>query len=365
MTETVRIKKITSRLVAVPLAEAIPNPFLGDRTQFASLMIEVHASNGATGFGYASIESVRMVRAVQCIIEDLERLIKGKDPLCRSQIYETMWRATVDLLHDGAVNLALTAIDVALWDMGAKMANQPLWKYLGGFRDKQPLYASWQLWRHQDSARWEKDAQAFVDAGHRAMKLRLGVTQSPAEDRAKAKLVRDVVGPNVALMVDALWGLTVNQGIRMAQMLGELDYTWLEEPVREGDFAGLAQVRAAQAVPIAAGERISRFGQLKDLIPGINHVILDAHHLGGITPWLRAAHYCESLNIPISSHSHPFTHMHLLASNRCGAWVEYMPWWDPLFIDPPQPVKGCFEMSDKPGLGLTLNEKNLRKFTVK
>jgi L-alanine-DL-glutamate epimerase-like enolase superfamily enzyme len=165
-------------------------------------------------------------------------------------------------------------------------------------------------------------------------------------------------------MVDALWGLTVNEGIRMARMLGELNYAWLEEPVREGDFAGLAQVRQAQALPIAAGERISRVGQLKELIPGINHAILDAHHLGGITPWIKAASELESLNIPISAHSHPFTHMHLLASNRCGAWVEYMPWWDVLFEDPPQPVDGAFELSDAPGLGLRLNEPNLRKFAL-
>lgn len=362
---TLAIDRITTKIVAVPLDEPIANPFLGDRTQFASLMVEVHTKDGATGFGYASIESARMVRAVECIIQDLEVLIRGMDPLRRSAVYETMWRATVDLLHDGAVNLALTAIDVALWDLGAKLANQPLWKYLGGFRDKQPVYASWQLWRHHDNDRWAKDAQKFVDSGYRAMKLRLGVTRSLAEDRVRAKLVRDIVGPDVALMVDALWGLSVNQGIRMAHMLGELDYAWLEEPVREGDFGGLAQVRAAQALPIAAGERISRYNQLKELMPGINHAILDAHHLGGITPWLRAAHLLESHNIPISAHSHPLTHMHLLASNRCGAWVEYMPWWDVLFEDPPQPINGVFEMSDKPGLGLTLNAANIKRFEIK
>jgi L-alanine-DL-glutamate epimerase-like enolase superfamily enzyme len=362
---TLKIKRITTRVVAVPLDEPIVNPFVGARTQFATLLVEVHASDGTRGFGYASIESVRMVRAVECIIQDLENLIKGMDPLRRAQVYETMWRATVDLLHDGAVNLALTAIDVALWDLCGKLAEQPLWKLLGGFRQKQPVYASWTLWRHQSADRWQEDAAMLVKRGHRAMKLRIGVTRPFDEDAQRAKLVRDVVGPDVDLMVDALWGLTVNQGIRMARMLGELNYAWLEEPVREGDFAGLEQVRACQALPIAAGERISRIGHLKNLVPAVNHVILDAHHLGGITPWLKAANELESLNIPISAHSHPFTHMHLLASNRCGAWVEYMPWWDALFVDPPQPVNGAFELTDAPGLGLVLDEKAIRKFQIK
>jgi L-alanine-DL-glutamate epimerase-like enolase superfamily enzyme len=359
-----KIDRITTRIVAVPLDEPIINPFVGARTQFASLIVEVHASDGTSGFGYASIESARMIRAVQSIIEELDLLIRGMDPMCRSLVYERMWRSTVDLLHDGAVNLAMTAIDVALWDLFGKLASQPLWKILGGFRQRQPVYASWQLWRHQSDERWQQEAERFVRQGFKAMKLRLGVTRSFEEDARRARLVREVVGPDVALMVDALWGLTVNEGIRMARMLGELNYAWLEEPVREGDFAGLAQVRQAQALPIAAGERISRVGQLKELIPGINHAILDAHHLGGITPWIRAACELESLNLPISAHSHPFTHMHLLASNRCGAWVEYMPWWDVLFEDPPQPVDGAFELSDAPGLGLRLNEPNLRKFAL-
>lgn len=360
-----RIERITTRVVAVPLDEPIINPFLGARTQFATLLVEVHTSDGATGFGYASIESVRMVRAVEAIVHDLEVLIKGLDPLRRAFIYEHMWRSTVDLLHDGAVNLALAAIDVALWDLCGKLAGQPLWKLLGGFRQKQPVYASWTLWRHQSNDKLESEAAKLVSLGHRAMKLRLGVGRTLAEDRVRAKLVRDTVGPDVAIMVDALWGLSATEGVRMAHMLGELDYAWLEEPVREGDFAGLSHVRAAQALPIAAGERISRMPLLKSMIPAIDHAILDAHHLGGITPWLKAAAEVETCNLPISAHSHPLVHMHLLASNRCGAWVEYMPWWDALFIDPPQPRDGMFHMSDAPGLGLVLDEAAIKRFEVK
>lgn len=253
---------------------------------------------------------------------------------------------------------------MALWDICGKQAGQPLWKLLGGFRDQQPVYASWTLWRHQDNDRLQSEAAMLVQRGHRSMKLRLGGGRTLAQDQERAALVREVVGPDVAIQVDALWGLTATEGVRMARMLGELGYAWLEEPVREGDFAGLAQVRAAQALPIAAGERTSRVALLKDLIPSVDHVILDAHHLGGITPWMKAALELETLNLPISTHSHPFVHMHLLASVRTGAWVEYMPWWDALFLDPPQPRDGAFHLGDAPGLGLEIDEAAVKRFAV-
>lgn len=358
------IERITTRLVAVPLAEPIVNPFLGSRTQFATLLVQVHSSDGLVGLGYASIESVRMLKAVNEIVMDLEAVIKGQDALRRALVYERMWRATVDLLHDGAVNLALAAIDVALWDLCGKQAGQPLWKLLGGFRDKQPLYASWTLWRHQSNDKLQSEAEMLVAKGHRAMKLRLGGGRKLAEDRERAALVREVVGPDVDILVDALWGSTATEGVEMARMLGELGYAWLEEPVREGDFGGLAHVRAAQALPIAAGERISRMALLEQLMPAIDHCILDAHHLGGITPWMKAAMALDARNLPISTHSHPFVHMHVLASVRTGAWVEYMPWWDVLFTNPPQPIDGAFHLSDAPGLGLELDEAALRRFAV-
>ena len=104
--------------------------------------------------------------------------------------------------------------------------------------------------------------------------------------------------------------------------------------MREGDFAGLARVRDVQALPIAAGERVSRVSGIAALLPAVDHVILDAHHLGGITPFLKAAAAVENANLPVSAHFHPMVHMHLLAGKRTGAWVEWMPWWNKLFVDP-------------------------------
>ncbi len=360
----IAIEKITTRIVVLPLDRPIQHAYLGARTQFATLIVQVHTSDGCVGFGYASIESVPMVSAVSCIVQGLEPYLKGQDALRRESLYERMWQLTVDLLHDGAANLALAAIDVALWDIAGKQAGMPLWKMLGGFRQTVPAYASWTLWRHMTLAELEEEGSDVMAKGFRAMKLRLGGNRSLAEDIERAKALRMAVGQDAVIMVDALWGLTVEQGLRLAHALAELNYAWLEEPVREGDFTGLGRVRAAQALPIAGGERISRVTGIPSLAAEVDHAILDAHHLGGITPWLKAAAAIDTYNLPLSAHSHPAVHMHLLAAVRTGAWVEFMPWWDLLFIDPPRPCDGMLHLGDKPGLGLELDHAAIARFAV-
>ena len=358
------IERITTRFVSVPLPDPIKHPFLGSRTRFSSLLVEVHTADGLTGFGYASIESVRLISAINEIIRDLEAPLRGLDALCHEFVWERMYNLTVDVLHDGAANLALAAIDEALWDILGKRTGLPVWKLVGGFRDKVPAYASWTLWRHMTNAQLEAEAAKVAASGFRAMKLRLGGGRPLAEDVERAKLVRAAAGPGAALMVDALWGLTATEGMRMAEALGALGYAWLEEPVREGDLAGIARVRSVNALPIAGGERVSRVGGVAAQVAAVDHVILDAHHLGGITPWLKAAAQVESANLPLSAHSHPAIHMHLLAGKRLGAWVEYMPWWNVLFEDPPIPQDGCLHLTDKPGLGLALDERAVARFAV-
>ena len=358
------IDRIVTRTVALPLAQPIQHAYLGARTQFATLIVQVHTRDGCTGLGYASIENVRQVAAVECIIQSLAPYLRGQDALRHGPLYERMWQLTVDLLHDGAANLALAALGVAVWDIVGKQAGMPLWQLLGGFRHAVPAYASWTLWRHMSLAELETEAAEVVARGYRAMKLRLGGGRALAEDVQRARAVRQAAGAEATIMVDALWGLTADHGVRMARALGELDYAWLEEPVREGDFTGLARVRAEQALPIAAGERISRVAGVAELAPAVDHAILDAHHLGGITPWLKAAAAIDTHNLPLSAHSHPFVHMHLLAAARTGAWVEYMPWWDAIFVDPPQPRDGMLHLTDRPGLGLELDEGAIGRLAV-
>lgn len=356
------IERVRTRMVAVPLDEPILHPFLGARTQFATLLVEVWTADGAKGLGWATIENPRQLAAVAQIIESLTPHLAGRDALLRTGLHDLMWNLTVDLLHDGASNLALAAIDTALWDIAGHYAKLPLWKLLGGNKREVKAYASWQLWRHHDEQRLARDAEKFVAQGWCAMKLRMGGTRAFDEDVRRAALLRKVVGPEVDLMVDALWGMSPFRGVQTARALGELGYYWLEEPVREGDWQGLADAKAVHAVPIAAGERISRLGSAAQLVPHVDHAILDGMHLGGVTPFMKAAAVLDIANLPISAHSNPELHVHLLGALRTGNYIEYMPWWEPLYKEPLAFKDGALQLTDKPGLGLELDEAAVKRF---
>jgi L-alanine-DL-glutamate epimerase-like enolase superfamily enzyme len=361
------IARIDTHLVATPLEPPIVHPFLGARTRFVSLVVEVHNKDGLTGFGYVTGESSRQMAAVGRIVEDLaERLVaSGIDARRNALLYDRMWSWTVDLLHEGAATLALSAIDIALWDIKGKAAGEPLWRMLGGARDTVPAYASESLWRHFSIAELEQAGARLVGRGFDAMKLRLG-NRPVAEDTARAVALRRAVGPKVKIMTDVLWAQRADEAIRLARALTdtEADIFWFEEPVRDGDWAGLRRVRDQGLITVAGGERVSSLRQIHDLVRSVDHAILDVHHIGGITPWLNAAALLDVADLPISVHIVPEVQAHLVAARRTGAWVEYMPWWDALYEEPLRPENGRLKLSEKPGLGLELSRTALKALRV-
>lgn len=361
------IERIETHLVATPLEPPIVHPFLGARTRFCSLVVLVHTKEGPSGFGYMTGESPRQMAAIRCIVEDLaERLVAERiDARRNAFIYDRMWNWTVDLLHEGAATLALATIDIALWDIKGKAAGEPLWRLLGGTRHSVPAYASESLWRHLSIAELEKAGADLVARGFDAMKLRLG-NRPIEEDVARAVALRRAVGRDVKVMTDVLWAMRSEEAIRLARALAasEADIFWFEEPVRDGDWEGLRRVRDQALTTVAAGERVSSLAQVHELARSVDHAILDVHHIGGITPWLKAAAILESADLPISVHIVPEVQAHLVASQRTGAWVEYMPWWDALYEEPLRAAGGCLTLSEKPGLGLEPSQRALLEFKV-
>lgn len=365
MTLPTAIDRIETYLVSTPLPDPIRHPFLGSRTKFANLVVLLRTADGCTGFGYVTGESVRQMAAVGQIVEDLAGHLRGIDALRREFVYDRMWGLTVDLLHEGAATLALSAIDMALWDICGKQAGQPLWRLLGGFRQEVPAYASYSLWRHMTIGEIEAAGAEIVERGFKAMKLRLG-GRPFAEDIERARVLRRAVGPDVAIMTDALWGFRPSDAIRLARGLveAEVDLTWFEEPVRDGDFDGLKRVRDTALIPVAAGERLSSVADVARLLPAIDHAILDVHHIGGITPWIKAAALLEAADVPISAHIGQEIQVHLLGAYRTGAWIEYFPWWDALFEEPLQPKDGMLELNGKPGLGVEVSQSALARLAA-
>ncbi|MEQ9815373.1 MAG: mandelate racemase/muconate lactonizing enzyme family protein [Azospirillaceae bacterium] len=359
------IDRIETHLVATPLDPPIVHPFLGARTRFVSLVVLVHTRDGPSGFGYVTGESAVQMAAIGKIVEDLAGRLAGQDALARAFLYDRMWNWTVDLLHEGAATMALAAIDIALWDIAGKAAGLPLWRLLGGFRDTVPAYASESLWRHFSIDELQEAGAAIIARGFDAMKLRLGL-RPPAEDVARAVALRQAVGPEAKIMTDALWSMRVDEAIRLARMMAdsEADLFWYEEPVRDGNWADLKRVREQALLTVAGGERVSTLSQVNELVEAVDHAILDVHHIGGITPWLKAAAVLDIADRPISVHIVPEVQAQLLGAQRTGAWVEHTPWWDALFEEPLQPAGGRLTLGEKPGLGLEVSPKALERLKV-
>ena len=359
-----KIERIDTRVVSIPYDKPVKHPFLGFRTKNTVLIIELRTSDGVTGLSFVSIENANQISAIEQIIKGIEPAITGVDPLRREFIYDRLWGLTVDILHDGASNLALAALDIALWDICGKQANMPLWKLLGGFRDKVPAYAAESLWRHQDAAEVAREGKRLVANGHRAMKLRTG-GRPIAEDIERARALRDAVGPDVSLMTDVLWGHRPQEAIQLSNGMASYNFTWFEEPLREGDFDGLRRVRDRTSIPLAAGERVSRLSMLNDLLPVIDHAIIDLHHIGGITPWLKAAAAIGIRGLPISGHATHEINSQLIAAVPTGGWAEYMPRRETIFKVRPELKDGFLHLAEVPGLGLELDEAQIAQYAAK
>ncbi|MCB1513049.1 MAG: hypothetical protein KDJ36_19305, partial [Hyphomicrobiaceae bacterium] len=203
-------------MVKIPYREPVKHPFLGARTHNTVLVLEVMTDDGCTGVSYVAIQSARQIAAIREIVLDLEAALVGKDPCANELIFDLMWKLTVDLLHDGATNIAIALIDIALWDIKGKLAGLPLWRLLGGSRRKVRTYDSDTLWRHMGPDRLQSEGADSVAKGFDAMKLRLGA-QPMAQDVARVRALREAVGPDVTILTDLLWGFRPDEAIRLSR----------------------------------------------------------------------------------------------------------------------------------------------------
>jgi L-talarate/galactarate dehydratase len=337
------------------------------------VIVQLTADEGVEGFGLAYAFNDFQVNSLKASIDDLEQVVIGQDI--------TRWAATwkdlhVALKHTGqwggyGLN-AIAAIDVAFWDLRARALNMPLARLLGGFRDKVPAYASNVLWDFMTIDEMQVEAAALVKQGFRAMKIKMrGYTHKQNLERFIA--VREVVGENVDIMIEGHWGWTVSEAIRMGRALEPYNPYWLEDPlglhgggVCLEDVDALAQVAAALDVPVAAGETFStkygfrRIAEKKAL----DIVIVDVLRAGGITEWMKIAALMEAYNLPVVSHCLHDVSVHMVAAVPNGLIVEYMPWWDMIYKEPPQVKNGSFEISNKPGIGLELDSKYIDRYKI-
>src|SRR4051794_20283773 len=363
-----KITRIESHIVRLPLIEPLADgPAQAGATQnFVTLRMQT--DEGVEGIGFTFFGGGAMSASLKAAVDGLGALTVNENPLRIEAIVQKLRTAAANSGPGGIFTLALSAIDIALWDIKGKVLNQPVSQLLGGFRKKVPTYASGALMRHFPLAHVEKAAAQLVEKGFRQMKTQLALPgdTNPELEVERIRVVRNAVGPKIDLMCDINQRWDVRQAISIGRRVEEYHLFWLEDVVAHDDYPGLASVADALATPIAAGEYVYGLVPFRHMLEAraVDIVMVDVLRAGGISQWVKIAGMAQAFNLPIVNHLCPELSVHLVAAVPNGLTVEYMPWSSQLWKEVPQPVNGELTVPEKPGLGLEFDPEAFKRYGV-
>lgn len=350
-----KIARVETHPVLVPLDEPIGSA-LGEIRCFGCILVTVYSDEGPFGENLVFTLNDRRTKVLRQMVEELADLVIGRDAGHIAGFWARAWKDINFLGHKGVPVIGISALDGALWDLVGKTAGLPLYRILGGAKDRIPAYHSGGLWLSCSTDELVEQAQRFITQGFRAMKIRLGLPD-PRADIARVRALREAIGPGIRLMADANQSLNEAQAIRLGRMLEEFDLTWFEEPLPAWDLDGLARVSAALDTPIASGEtEYTRYGFRRMLeLRSADILMPDLQRVGGVSEFMRVGHMAESYDIAVSSHLFPETSLQVLGGLSNASYLEYMPWFSRLYNEQLEFADGDALVAERPGWGFTFN----------
>jgi L-alanine-DL-glutamate epimerase-like enolase superfamily enzyme len=387
-----KIKEIRTRVVrwrgkTVPLPPhfctnpmdllELPEASMSTFTFHGWLVVEIFTDNGLVGIGNAALAPPV---AKQVIDLYLKPLLIGQDPWDLEFLWQHMYRRTMAFGRKGIGMAAISAVDIAMWDILGKSARQPVYRLLGG-RTKQriPVYAS-RLYSIE-LGKLAAEAKRYKKEGYRAMKLRFGWGPTNGAEGMQhnidlVRTVRQAVGDGIDVMADAYMGWTLDYAKRMLPLLEPFHLRWLEEPVIPDDIHGLAELKSYGRIPIAGGEHEFTLYGFRDLLEAraVDYIQFDTNRVGGITQARKIAALAESYSVPVIPHAGQMHNYHVVMASLNSPMGEYFPivdvevgnelfWY--IFNGEPKAKDGFVDLDENtPGLGLTINESALSKFEV-
>lgn len=359
--QAMRIKDVRTITIDLPGKNWVVAPEI--RT-FGCVLVFVDTDEGVTGESLLWTFGTKRLDVLNSMVLSLKTDVLGEDPHYTERIWRKLWSEIAFFGVEGISVFALSAIDRACWDAVGKVAGKPLYKLLGAYRDEVPTYISG-LWLQQSIEELVKEARGFLMEGFRAMKMRIGKPRIE-EDVDRVRAVRQAIGPDVDLMVDANQRFTAEHAIRLGRKLEEFNLTWFEEPVPAYDLEGSARVASALDVPIASGENVyTRYGFRQMLEMKAADILMpDLVRVGGITELLKVAHMAEACEVPVTPHIFPEESMHLVGALPNCTYVENMPWFSPLYREKIQFQKGLIVLPQRPGFGFTFDPNIIERYRL-
>ena len=341
------------------------------------LVVEIFTDDGHVGIGNAALAPDATKQVIDLY---LKPLLIGQSPWDTEFLWQHMYRKAMAFGRKGIGMVAISALDIALWDLLGKSARQPVYRLLGGrTKSRIPVYAS-RLYSVELSE-LAAEAQRYKDEGYKAMKLRFG--WGPADGAAGmrrnvdlVRTVRETVGDDIDVMADAYMGWTLDYAKRMLPLLEPFRLRWLEEPVIPDDLQGYAELKSYARISIAGGEHEFTLYGFHDLLQAraLDYIQFDTNRVGGITQARKIAALAEAHSVPVVPHAGQMHNYHVVMASLNSPIAEYFPvvdvevgnelfWY--IFNGEPRAKDGFIDLDDNvPGLGLTINEAALQNFEV-
>ncbi len=348
--------------VEVPMTYALGTS-RGTITKAPLLLIDLTTEEGVTGRSYLWCYFPAAVPAVAKILEEVERVVKG-ERVAPGDLWSRLAERFALIGVQGIVRMAMAGFDVAAWDALAIAAGLPLATLLGSGPKRIPAYNSCGLGLMTPD-KVAAEAEKLLAGDFRAIKLRLGYP-TLEHDLAALHAVKKRVGPEVAVMVDYNQALSRAQALERGRALDQEGIYWLEEPIRHDDYAGYAVLVRELETPIQIGENFSESASMAVALAAgaADYVMPDLERIGGVTGWLRAAALAATHRIEMSSHLFPEVSAHLLAATPTCHFLEYVDWADKILNEPLSIVGGFAVVPERPGNGLTWDEKAVEKYRI-
>jgi D-galactarolactone cycloisomerase len=362
-----RITEVTTTQLHLPQVPGIQDATIRHRVPGrGAVFVHLRTDEGLEGLGVGQTGTRELIERV------FKELLLGRDPLAHERIWDDLFWRVRGFGRKGLAFCAISAVDIALWDLKAKAFGVPLYRLLGPYTDTVPIYGSGG-WTDLAEAELVAEQQGYVARGIPRVKMKVAKDfgQAEAEDLRRLAAVRRAVGDGVEIYVDANNGYYAKQAIAMARRFQEHGVAWFEEPVLADDVAGLAAVARAIDIPVATGEHeYTKYG-FKELIVqgGADIVQPDVGRVGGVTEWLKVAHLAHAFNLPVAPHAVQLVHLHLACATPNLKVVEYLGVAEQAdriwYTDFPEPKDGRWSPDpNRPGLGLQLDPTAVKLYAV-